>query len=132
MIGLDTNILLRFFLKDDLSQTDKANALFASLPDTAPGYVSCITLMEFAWYLRRRVRLTREQIMEGISDLLDAADLVIEDEPAVEEALGIMARTTGEFADVFIALRNRDAGCVSTKTLDARTARAIPGMELLT
>jgi predicted nucleic-acid-binding protein len=43
-----------------------------------------------------------------------------------------MVRTNAEFADVFIALRNRDAGCVTTRTFDAQAAKTIPGMELLT
>ncbi|OWV87034.1 nucleic-acid-binding protein [Rhizobium sp. R635] len=131
MIGLDTNILLRFLLKDDAAKTEKVTALFGSLSDTTPGYISCITLMECAWFLRQRIKLKREQIMEAISDLLDSADLILEDERVIEETLGIMARTNAEFADVFIALRNRDAGCMATKTFDAQAAKTIPGMELL-
>ncbi|QKK30546.1 type II toxin-antitoxin system VapC family toxin [Rhizobium indicum] len=132
MIGLDTNILLRFFLKDDAVQTEKVTALFASLSETAPGYINCITLMECVWFLRQRIKLKREQIMEAISDLLDSADLILEDERIVEETLAIMVRTNAEFADVFIALRNRDAGCVTTRTFDDQAAKTIPRMELLT
>jgi predicted nucleic-acid-binding protein len=131
MIGLDTNILLRFFLRDDPAQSEKVAALFARLPEIGPGYISCITLMEFAWFLRQRIKLTRDQVMEGISDLLDSADLILEDERVVEETLGTMAKSTVEFADVFIALRNRDAGCLTTETFDTKAAKAIPGMELL-
>ncbi|MBB4480216.1 PIN domain-containing protein [Rhizobium etli] len=131
MIGLDTNILLRFLLKDDAAQTEKVIALFENFSDTAPGYISCITLMECTWFLRQRIKLKREQIVEAISDLLDSADLILEDERVVEEALGIMVRTNAEFADVFMALRNRDAGCVTTKTFDAQAAKTILGMELL-
>lgn len=132
MIALDTNIMLRFLLKDDVVQTEKVTTLFASLSDTAPGYISCITLMECTWFLRQRIKLKREQIMEAISDLLDSADLILEDERVVEETLAIMVRTNAEFADIFIALRNRDAGCVTTRTFDAQAAKTIPGMELLT
>lgn len=131
MIGLDTNILLRLFLKDEAEQAKKAEALFASLSEIGPGYVSCITLMELTWFLRQRIKLTRADVMEAVSDLLDAADLILENENVVEETLGIMADTTAEFADVFIALRNRDAGCSATKTFDQRAAKAVPGMELL-
>lgn len=131
MIGLDTNILLRLFLKDDAEQAKRAEVLFASLPEAGPGYISCITLMEVTWFLRQRIKLKREEIMEAVSDLLDAADLILEDENIVEETLDVMAQTTAEFADIFIALRNRDAGCSVTKTFDQRAAKGVPGMELL-
>ena len=131
MIGLDTNILLRFFLGDDENQSRKVFDLFARLPEIGPGYVNCISLMEFTWFLRSRVKLTREQIMDGISDLLDAEDLILEDENIVEETLAVMAESAAEFADVFISLRNRRAGCVSTKTFDVGAAKSVPGMELL-
>lgn len=131
MIGLDTNILLRLFLKDDPAQAAKVTALLGRLGETGPGYVNCLTLMEFAWFLRRRMKLPRETVMESVSDLLDVDDIVIEDEHLIEETLSEMARSNAEFQDVFIALRNRQAGCVSTKTFDAKAAARIPGMELL-
>lgn len=131
MIGLDTNILLRLFLKDDPRQTAKVAALLEHLGETGPGYVNCLTLMEFAWFLRRRLKLPRETVMESISDLLDVEDILIEDEHLIEETLSEMARSNAEYQDVFIALRNREAGCVHTKTFDTKAAARIPGMELL-
>lgn len=130
MIGLDTNILLRFVLEDDAEQSSKVADLFRRLPEIGPGYINCITLMEFAWFLRQRIKLTRSQVIEGISDLLESEDLVIENERDVEETLGIMETSQAEFADVFIAVRNRNAGCMSTMTFD-ENARKISGMELL-
>ena len=132
MIGIDTNILLRLFLQDDGAQLEKIKTFFAHLPDIGPGYINCITLMEFAWFLRQRIKLTRSQVMEGISDLLESEDILVEDEHIVEETLGEMATSQGEFADIFIALRNRYAGCASTMTFDEKAAKHIPGMELLT
>ncbi|WFU08116.1 PIN domain-containing protein [Rhizobium sp. CB3090] len=132
MIGVDTNILIRFFLQDDPSQNEKVTKLFARLPEIGPGYINCITLMEFAWFLRRKTKLPRSKIMEGISDLLEAEDILLEDELLVEEVLGIMASSEVEFADTLIALRNRNAGCNLTMTFDEKAAKRIPGMELLT
>jgi hypothetical protein len=63
--------------------------------------------------------------------LLDSADLILEDERVVEETFEGMAGITMEFADVFVALRNRNARCTMTKTFDAKAAKATPGMELL-
>jgi predicted nucleic-acid-binding protein len=132
MIGLDTNILLRFVLQDDARQSERVVRLFRRLPEIGPGYISCITLMEFAWFLRKHIKLTRQEVMDGIASLLDSADITLEDEPIVEEALDTMSASQAEFADVFIALRNRNGGCVTTMTFDRKAAKAIPGMELLT
>lgn len=131
MIGLDTNILLRLFLDDDPMQRRKVDALIAQLATNGPAYVNCITLMEFAWYLRRGAGLSRTDVMAGISDLLDTEDIMIEDEHLVEAALDVMATASAEFSDVFISLRNLAAACTHTKTFDAKAAKAIPGMDLL-
>ncbi|PWE57193.1 nucleic-acid-binding protein [Metarhizobium album] len=132
MIGLDTNILLRLFLKDDPEQCKLVEDLVEKLPEIGPGYINRITLMEFVWFLRRRSGLTRDDIMDGVAGLLDSADIVVEDEQVVEETLDVMRNSKVEFADAFIALRNREMGCRATKTFDKTAARAIPGMELLT
>lgn len=50
----------------------------------------------------------------------------------IRKALGAMAVSQGAFADIFVALRNRNAGCASTMTFDEKAAKHIPGMELLT
>lgn len=131
MIGLDTNILLRLVLQDDPQQSKKVLDLFSRLDEIGPGYVNCISLMEFAWFLRRRVGLGRNEVMDAISDLLDSQDIELEDENIVEEVLAAMTETTTEFADVFIAFRNRRSGCRTTLTFDLKAAKTVPGMELL-
>lgn len=131
MIGLDTNVLLRLVLQDDPHQSKRVLELFSRLGEIGPGYISCISLMEFVWFLRSRTKLGRGDVMDTISDLLDSEDIILEDESIVEEVLAAMTETTMEFADVFIAFRNRHAGCRATLTFDQRAAKSIVGMELL-
>jgi predicted nucleic-acid-binding protein len=131
MIGIDTNILLRLVLKDDPDQTEKVMLLFERLSQARPGYVNCITLMELTWYLRSRLKLGREQVSSTVSALLDTVDLVFEDEDLMEATLSRMAETTAEFADIFIALRNKRAGCAITHTFDISAAKHLAEMEPL-
>lgn len=131
MIGLDTNILLRLVLQDDAAQTAQITAFLEQINRDGPAYVNCISLMEFAWFLRRRLKISRQQVMEAIADLLESQDLMVEDEHLVEETLGIMAQSNAEFADTFMALRNHHAGCTTTMTLDKQAARTIKHMDLL-
>ncbi|MGV0819740.1 PIN domain-containing protein [Martelella sp. AMO21009] len=132
MIGLDTNILLRLVLQDDAEQCRRVDRLIESLPERGPGYINAITLMEFSWFLRKRLRVGRAELAAAIADLLEARDIEVEDEWQVEEALDLMNRTSAEFPDILIALRNAKSGCHATLTLDRAAAAAIPGMELLT
>jgi predicted nucleic-acid-binding protein len=131
MIGLDTNILLRLILQDDAEQSAKATRLIERLGTEGPAYVNCISLMELAWFLRRRLKIERREVAAAISDLLESQDIIVEDEHIVEEVLSLMTRETVEFADAFIALRNQHAGCRTTMTLDKKAASRVPGMELL-
>jgi predicted nucleic-acid-binding protein len=131
VIGLDTNILLRLVLQDDPVQSPRVSQLIGDLESEGPAYINCISLMEFAWFLRRRLNIERMEVAAAISDLLEAEDLIVEDEHLVEEALSLMHEQSVEFADSFIALRNRAAGCRSTFTLDRKAAARVPGMELL-
>jgi predicted nucleic-acid-binding protein len=131
MIGLDTNILLRLVLRDDPEQNDKIDALLETLPHIGPGYINCVSIMEFAWFLQSRIKAQKQDVMRAISDLLESEDIKVEDEQLVEEALDLMNKTSAEFADIFIALRNRNAGCSSTATLDVKAAKFVPAMELI-
>ncbi|PRX11778.1 PIN domain-containing protein [Martelella mediterranea] len=131
MIGLDTNVLLRLVLQDDEKQSAAVNELFRALPQKGPGFINCITLMEFAWFLRKRLAVSRPEVASAIGDLLEAGDIELEDERLVETALDLMRRTNAEFADILIALRNEQAGCRVTMTLDRAAAAVIPGMEIL-
>jgi predicted nucleic-acid-binding protein len=131
LIGLDTNILLRLVLQDDRVQSLRVVQFMDDLDTDGPAYINCISLMEFAWFLRRRLKIARTEVAAAIGDLLESQDLLIEDEPLVEEALWLMLDQSVEFADAFIALRNRSAGCSKTMTFDNQAAARVPGMELL-
>lgn len=131
MIGLDTNILLRLVLQDDTAQSAAVARIMDNLGSDGPAYINCISIMEFTWFLRRRLKIERTEVAAAVNDLLESQDLIIEDEHLVEEALWLMLDQSVEFADSFIALRNRAAGCQATKTFDQKAASRVPGMELL-
>jgi predicted nucleic-acid-binding protein len=131
LIGLDTNILLQLVLQDDRAQSPKVAQFMDQLQSEGPGYINCVSLMEFAWFLRRRLKVERTEVAAAINDLLESQDLLVEDEHLVEEALWLMTDQAVEFSDAFIALRNRAAGCSKTMTFDKQAATRVPGMELL-
>jgi predicted nucleic-acid-binding protein len=127
MLGVDTNILVRFLVRDDEAQFDKARKLIKR--EVAAGrcvFVSHLVLLETEWVLRSRYSLPKNQIIEAVSGLLDATDVQFEDEPAVEEALFVWKDSTSDFADCLIGAKNRRLGCRATATFDARASK-LPG-----
>ena len=127
MLGVDTNVLVRFLVRDDEVQFEKARKLIKR--EIAAGrrvFVSQLVLLENEWVLRSRYSLPKNLIIEAISGLLDAADVRFEDEPVIEEALFIWKDTTADFADCLIGAKNRRLGCRATATLDVKASR-LPG-----
>ena len=88
MLGVDTNVLVRYLTRDDEPQYEKARRLIdREVANGQPVLVSQFVLLETEWVLRSRYELAKEDIVTAFSALLDTADLVIEDEPSVENAV---------------------------------------------
>lgn len=131
MIGLDTNVLIRYFAQDDPVQAQAARTLIErTLTRESPGHVAAISLAEFAWVLKRLYRGSRSEIGAAIEGLLTSPTLVIEHKALAWKALaGFLAGKSG-FGDYLIAQINRAAGCSVTVTFD-REAASDPGFQLL-
>lgn len=130
-VGIDTNILLRMVLNDDPEQRAIALAFGEGLSDEAPGYISLIVLVEFAWSLSSRYRQPKEQVLDAVRRLLKTQTLVIESFDAVVRALERSSSPLVDFADALIAEHNLAMGCSHTVTFDQNAASRIPGMEIL-
>ena len=127
MLGVDTDVLVRFLVRDDEVQFEKARKLIKrEVAAGRPVFVSHLVILETEWVLRSRYSLLKNLIIETISGLLDATDVQFEDEPAVEEALFIWKDATADFADCLIGAKNRRLGCRATATFDVKAAK-LPG-----
>ena len=127
MLGVGTNVLVRFLVRDDEAQFEKARRLIKREVAAGSGvFVNQLVLLETEWVLRSRYSLPKNLIIEAISGLLDASDVRFEDEPAIEEALFIWKETAADFADCLIGAKNRRLGCRATATFDVRASK-LPG-----
>lgn len=131
MIGIDTNILLRATLNDDVSQSRAAQRLLKSLGNSERGFVNLPVLMEFFWVLRSRYKLPQARLAGVMRDLLGVEYIEFEALEVIGKALAAYEAGAADFADVVIALRNREFGAANTFTFDEGAARSIPSMELL-
>jgi predicted nucleic-acid-binding protein len=130
MIGLDTNVLVRYLQEDDPAQTAKANMLISSLNSERRGYVSLLTLAEVVWILSRKFRLDRKTLVQIIDSLLRAQELIIEQTDVARKALYLFEDSKAGFSDCLIAQLGHAAGCDYTVTFD-QAAGKTAGMKLL-
>lgn len=129
MIGLDTNVLVRYAAQDDLRQSAAADTLIESLTIESPGFVSTVALVETVWVLRRLYDGDPESISRFVNHLLAASQLLVEHPDAVRKAIDSTGGSP-EFNDALLAQVGIAAGCDYTITFDKHAAR-LPGMRLL-
>ena len=124
MLGLDTNVLVRFLVRDHEAQFERARRLIKrEVGSQEKVLISLMVLLETEWVLRSRYRLQKTRIIDAISGLLEATELELEDEPAVEEALYLWKESAVDFADCLIGAHHRRLGCRATATFDARAVK---------
>jgi predicted nucleic-acid-binding protein len=130
MIGLDTNVLIRYVMQDDAKQSALANRLIDSLTVESPGYVALVSVVEIAWVLCSAYDLDRAQLMQAFEGLLRTKELVIENAETVWKAVRSFQSSNADFADCLIERAAAVAGCEKTMTFDRAAAKS-GGMTLL-
>jgi predicted nucleic-acid-binding protein len=123
MIGIDTNVLVRYLVRDDQPQFEKARKLINRELDEEFVVISLLVLLETEWVLRSRYELMKTEIVAAFSSLLDTAELSFEDEPSVERAIYVWKDANADFADCLIGARNLRLGCRATATFDAKAMK---------
>ena len=119
MIGIDTNVIIRYIVQDDMVQAKTATKLIeqsCSMDD--PGYINHIVLCEIVWVLRRNYKLDKKRICGVIEQIMRTDRLAIEDIQLVWKALETFRDTKADFADCLLSQKNLQAGCRYTATLD--------------
>lgn len=130
MTGLDTNVIVRFLMRDDADQAALATKAFSKFTTAAPGFVCREVLVELVWVLQKIYRLPRTDIADAIEGLLAAREIVVESADQVAVAVDRLRKGGAGFADQMIALAGQGAGCQATVTF-GRKAAGLPGMSLL-
>ena len=124
MLGIDTNVLVRYLVQDDETQFERARRLInREVAAGEPVLVSLVVLLETEWVLRSRYVMKKSEIVLAFSSLLDVAELNLEDEPSVEQAVYAWKDSGAEFADCLINARNLRLGCRATATFDGKALR---------
>ena len=131
MIGLDTNVLVRYLAQDDRTQAPLATRFIeSSLNQEDPGFVSTVVLAELVWVLETNYQFGREQIASLVDALLRAQQLKFQDPDSASQALRDFRTSKADYVDCLIHRLGSAAGCSHTATFD-RAASRLAGMRLL-
>ena len=130
MIGLDTNVLVRYIAQDDPVQSPKATRLIESLAADEPGYVSLISVVELVWVLTGCYSSAKAEICVVLETLLRTKEILVENADVAWKALRLFKASNADFADCLIERSANEAGCGYTATFD-RDAVKNSGMRLI-
>ena len=130
MIALDTNVLVRYLVRDDEQQAESARALLESLTTERPGYACREVIVELVWVLERAYGVSRERIATILQELVATQSLVIEAaEDVARAAFRYQAGGPG-FSDLMVLAAADRAEARPLYTFDRKAAR-LEGVELL-
>jgi predicted nucleic-acid-binding protein len=119
MTGLDTNVLVRYLVQDDVSQAKAADTVIEGAAGRGERlFLASITLCELVWVLESAYGYGRTEIVPTLEQITRTADFELEHAEYVRAALVLYRDTTADFADALVGEINLAAGCDTTITFD--------------
>ncbi|WP_373989360.1 PIN domain-containing protein [Duganella sp. BuS-21] len=128
MIGLDTNVIVQYLMRDDALQSKQAQALINSLSVSNPGFVSLVVIVELFWFLSYVFQLSQSEASVRLSRIARMSEFKVEKAAVLFRALHLCDTTNAEFVDSLIFSLAKQAGCSAIVTFDRKAAKAL-GMQ---
>lgn len=124
MIGLDTNVVVRYLMQDDKKQFMRAEQLIDSaIKHKTVLHISLVVLCELVWVLHYHYELKRDEIIQFLGMLFHAEQIEVEDRQLSLNAFHEYQNSQADFADCLIGLTNQSIGCTTTYTFDKKAAK---------
>jgi predicted nucleic-acid-binding protein len=130
MIGLDTNVLVRYLARDDAEQSPRADAVIQSLTSEEPGFIPIVTLIELVWVMQRCYSATRSEVVGILGMLFRTKEFTVENAETAIKALHRYAGSKADYSDSLMERSANAAGCKFTVTFDQMAASSA-GMQLI-
>ncbi len=123
MIGIDTNVLVRYIVQDDPDQSRAAvRFLESTCSSERPGWICLIVLCELVWVLTRAYGYRRATVADVLEQLLSTTELRVEQSTVAWRSARDFRSGNAEFADYLIGHLNAHHGVDYTITFDRRAA----------
>lgn len=130
MSAVDTNVLVRYYVRDDEEQFQKAFALFQQATIQNPLYINHIVLTEWVWVLNRAYKIRKKHIVRELKMMFDSKEIEIEDKETVRLAVQEFTQSNADFSDCLISVKNQKSLKDPTFTFDTEASK-LTGMKLL-
>ena len=131
MPTLDTNVLVRYIVRDDPSQFAAANGLISRcVAEGSTLFVPVTVVLELEWVLRSSFAFAKDDVLTTLSSLFSATELTFQSERALEVALQLFREGSADFADCLHVGLATQAGEHPMWTFD-KAASKISGAQLL-
>jgi predicted nucleic-acid-binding protein len=122
MIGIDTNVLVRYLVQDDEQQASAANKILDRISDINPAFINNIVMCETVWVLSRAYKYEKTLIIKVIEQILSTSGIEFENAEGVRKALRHYTNGNADFSDYLIAEINKENGANTTYTFDRKAA----------
>lgn len=124
MKGLDTNILVRFLVKDDEKQSESVYRLFKKAESEKDAFfVPLLVILETIWVLKAVYEISRPDILDAINDILYLPILKFEGQPTLKRFLIDSQENSADLSDVLIACSARMSGCKTILSFDKKAVK---------
>jgi len=130
VIGIDTNVLVRYIAQDNATQSARATRLLEQeCSPTTPGFIGVVVLLELVWVSEGCYEASRAEIANIVRRILSIRQLVVQEAEIGWKALRLFESSKADFADCLVERMAAAAGCTVVMTVDKAAAKA--GMTLL-
>lgn len=123
MIGLDTNVLVRYIAQDDKKQSALATNLINSLTKESPGFITLMSIIELVWVMQSCYKSTKMEVVKILETLIATRELIIENTETVIRATRVFSGSGADFSDCLIERSANKAGCEYSVTFDVNAIR---------
>ena len=124
MNALDTNVLIRFLVKDDIRQSQIVYKLFKQAESDKDGFwVSLLVVLETIWVLESVYSIPRLEIVNSLNELLLMPVLKFESQTVIQKFIHSARKNTIDLSDILIASAAAASGCDSVFTFDKKASK---------
>ena len=131
MIGLDTNVLVRYLTQDDPAQSRTATRILEAGAARGDAYfISSIVMCELVWVLDDAYGYSRAETLVALEGVLRTAQFEFDDKEQLWSAVADYRSGKADFSDYLIGRLSRRSGCEETLTFD-KDLKASPPFRVL-
>jgi predicted nucleic-acid-binding protein len=125
MKALDTNVVVRFLVRDDEHQAKRVYRLFKQAELAKEKlYIPILVVLELIWVLQSAYDKSRDDVLQALESLRRMPILVFESDDAIDFLISAK-KTTGDLPDLLIACSAKTSGCDAVLTFDRKASRSL-------